>query len=139
VTGKPAMTGWRPDGICRSCDAPVLWAVTTANGKSQPLDPEPRPDGNLAVHHTATGGYLSRVLKTGEEPEPYERRMQTHFASCPKAGAHRRPRPKRDRFGFPQGLDGTRLHWTPPQPEPLPEGVVDLEAARRRRRRSGRS
>ena len=55
--------GWRwperksPVGRCRSCRAPVLWALTPA-GKWNPLD----ADGT------------------------------SHFATCPQAAEHRRPR-----------------------------------------------
>lgn len=57
---------------CTSCKAPIVW-VRTANGRSMPCDPE----------------VLAVVTDTGE----IARGRQSHFASCPNADRHRRPRP----------------------------------------------
>jgi hypothetical protein len=35
-----------------------------------------------AVYADATGRLNVRVLKDGEQPEPFERRRMTHFATC---------------------------------------------------------
>lgn len=95
-------------GICASCQQDVLWAKTS-QGKRMPIDPEPRPDGNLAVYRDHLGQLRTRVLSKGYEPESYERRGISHFATCPHADRHRRK------------ADG------------LPGNVVDLAKARRTR------
>lgn len=79
--------GVMPD-LCRTCKAPVVWALTEA-GKWMPLDAQSSlvgewqlfGDGPRAVH------------------VPAERREQlagqlhvTHWATCPDADRHRRPR-----------------------------------------------
>lgn len=62
---------------CRSCGAPIEWAVTT-KGKRIPLDPGTFPDGNIdlvdgvALVYMATGG------------------RRSHFASCPNSAQHRK-------------------------------------------------
>jgi hypothetical protein len=53
------------DGKCRSCGAPIWWIVTDA-GKYMPVDPN--PDGDVT--------------------QP----LLSHFATCPAATQHRRPR-----------------------------------------------
>ncbi len=64
----------RPDGAkCWSCGAAIVWGKTK-DGKRVPLDVE------------AIGGLLNEY--TGE----VMRLRQTHFATCPNAAEHRKPR-----------------------------------------------
>lgn len=63
---------------CRGCGRPVLF-VTTADGKTVPLDPSPPvyhriwdPDSDSAFW-----------IKGSNDPEPTA--MVSHFATCPKA------------------------------------------------------
>ncbi len=79
---------------CRSCGAPVLWAVTAA-GKRIPLDPEPQPDGNVViaseVHpRTSVECVHAEVVPARSAIHPDRLRYQAHFASCPNAAQHRR-------------------------------------------------
>lgn len=55
---------------CRSCDAAVVWLVTD-RGKSMPVDAE-----TVAVDDTTF--------------DP--RKHRSHFATCPDANQHRKPR-----------------------------------------------
>lgn len=87
---------------CRSCRAEILWAANALPGRPVlPIDPIARPDGNVLLERT-TDGPVARVLtrseleerllaanRDGTRPEPL---YVTHFASCPRAAAHRRPR-----------------------------------------------
>jgi hypothetical protein len=82
---------------CRSCGAPVEWAVTQA-GKRMPIDPEPRADGNIQFtgrilpsergsvrevrYVTAQAGFFDDGLLA---------RYVSHFATCPDADMHRKP------------------------------------------------
>jgi hypothetical protein len=50
-----------------------------------PLDPEPSEEGNVVIL-----GELARVLAAGETGEP---RFLSHFATCPNAAQHRKPKP----------------------------------------------
>jgi hypothetical protein len=98
---------------CRHCGADVLWAIT-AKGRKMPVDPEPRPDGNLAVYRDHLGQLRCRVVTrsiSGEMTmESYERPAMPHAATCPG----KMPAPPK---------------------KPLPEGVASLGRARDARRR----
>jgi hypothetical protein len=73
---------------CRSCGAPILWAVTEASGKRIPLDAEEDgaakevPDGNLLIVDTRAGTPVVRVTAVGQH--------LSHFATCPQASTHRK-------------------------------------------------
>lgn len=69
---------------CRSCGAEILWSETMT-GKKIPLDPEQVLGGNIVLE---AEGALARIVK----PEPGVKRYRSHFASCPQAEQHRRPR-----------------------------------------------
>lgn len=75
----------KPNTQCRSCGAPVRWAVTTANRKRMPLDPEPVPDGNVWVDHMEMGTpVVNVVLSHDEVPRSVPLTYQSHFVSCPQ-------------------------------------------------------
>jgi hypothetical protein len=85
---------------CRSCGAPVEW-VRTTEGRTMPLDPDPRLDGNLertgSRSRTRQGTEVDvvRVVPTGDEPLPGidpPDRFVSHFATCPHADRWRRDR-----------------------------------------------
>jgi hypothetical protein len=75
---------------CRSCGADIVFG-RTSNGKAMPLDPAKYPDddvsANLAIYKDHTGRINVRVLKAGQEPEPFEHRGMPHFATCEKLKA----------------------------------------------------
>lgn len=70
---------------CRSCDAPIIWALTPS-GRKVPLDAEPSPEGNLRVYdiNNPTVAYLRptdrEAAKAGGQPL-----YISHFATCPQA------------------------------------------------------
>lgn len=70
--------------FCRSCKAPVNWYKTTA-GKNMPIDPDPHPDGNVRIDVVSN---VAQVVPKGSHHVLY----RSHFATCPDAGQHRRPR-----------------------------------------------
>lgn len=75
------------NGRCRAkvCGAEIVFA-RTAMGKSMPLDIARYADddelANVALFRDAGGNMVARVLRKGEQPEPYERRAMPHFATC---------------------------------------------------------
>jgi hypothetical protein len=69
---------------CRSCGAPIEWAVTT-KGKRIPLDPGTFDEGNIDV--------VDGIAYTTGQLTTVDRRRRSHFATCPNANQHR----KRDR------------------------------------------
>jgi hypothetical protein len=78
-----------PTGECKSCTAPVIWAVTTL-GKPMPVDPEPAEGGNVALSWRA-GHVLAEVLSVTKQFGRTGLR-KSHFATCPDAAAHRKRR-----------------------------------------------
>lgn len=84
----------RSDGSCRSCHAPIRWAVHEVTGKRMPLDPHPVVTGNVAVVEWRGGEPMSLpVVAVGKaiaerSITPY--RYVSHFATCPNAKSHRR-------------------------------------------------
>jgi hypothetical protein len=57
-----------PTQRCAECRMPVN---TTAD-----------PEGTVAINRDVTGRWVGRVLKADEQPDPWERRHITHFATC---------------------------------------------------------
>lgn len=84
---------------CRACGARIRWALTSANGKRQPVNADPDPEGNTAVSRGPDGVLYARGL-TAEHPEPKagEWRVKPHFATC-TAPPPRRRHPARRRTG----------------------------------------
>lgn len=78
---------------CRSCHAPIRWAVTQ-KGRRMPLDPEPTPDGNLVLAPAVEARRAPTVvaLTAHNDPplDPNTPRYTSHFATCPDAPRHRR-------------------------------------------------
>ena len=82
---------------CRSCDAPIIWAETAANGKRMPVDADPLPT-DRAFRLVGFGGRDIDEIDEQETPiavfvamrAPDERLYVSHFSTCPHANAHRR-------------------------------------------------
>lgn len=70
---------------CRSCEAPITWAVTEG-GKRMPLDDVPSERGNIV--------YVNGVTRAANAVDRDLKRplYTSHFATCPNAKQHRRPR-----------------------------------------------
>jgi len=80
--------------LCRSCRAGITWA-RTEHGRKMPVDALPAP---ASVHQ----GFVLRELDNPDGPlvisatrdaMPGEDLYTSHFATCPNADAHRKPRP----------------------------------------------
>jgi hypothetical protein len=67
---------------CRSCDAPIEWAITT-KGSRIPLDVGLHDDGNIDV----VDGIAHVVPVAGTYDAPPRRR--SHFVTCPDAARFR--------------------------------------------------
>jgi hypothetical protein len=84
---------------CRSCEAPIVWAVTSKTGAVIPLDPQTFDNGNVVRIGTATRGAPLVLVLTTEELALAQNHgevalYRSHFASCPDAGQWRQPRTK---------------------------------------------
>nr|MYR37420.1 hypothetical protein [Streptomyces sp. SID4944] len=88
---------------CKGCRARICWALTTANGRRQPVDAEPSAEGNLAVTQGADGLlYVRALTKDHPEPRPSEWRAMPHHATCPS------PPPRRSSGGGERSRTGVR-------------------------------
>lgn len=77
---------------CGSCDAPIIWA-STVKGRPMPVDAEPDPDGNILLHARPGRGPLAEVVPAGQDGLIAGEQLRlSHFATCPNADQHRRPR-----------------------------------------------
>jgi hypothetical protein len=96
--------------VCRSCGAPIEWAVTE-NRRRMPVDAEPVVDGNILLEHRGYVGDppIARIVDADERadlqrlsPEPLVL-FVSHFATCPNAAQHRRrAEPATEDAGEPQ-------------------------------------
>lgn len=77
-------------GTCRSCAAEIVW-VLTRKGHRMPIDPEPGPDGNLEIDDDGIANVLGDddIVRARFEGKAL---YLSHFATCPMASTHRRPR-----------------------------------------------
>ena len=82
-------------GECRSCKAPIRWAIT-AKGKRMPLDPDPNEDGNVTLK-LVEGVWHATVHGNPAEIRADAKRFISHFATCPFARQHRRGQSKEAR------------------------------------------
>ena len=77
--------------VCRSCGAPVVWAVTVT-GAMMPVDRDPVDGGNIDLVHSgdASGTPTAHVLSESQPTLYGGDRYVSHFATCPNAAEHRR-------------------------------------------------
>lgn len=84
---------------CSKCHAPIVWCATV-NGKMQPIDAEPNPDGNLRMtpnFRPTERGVLQEVvvIRKDEQPDLFADpvvRYMPHHATCPFADEFRKPK-----------------------------------------------
>jgi hypothetical protein len=77
---------------CRSCGVQILWARTEA-GKAIPLDAEPLPSGLFVVTTPTDPRQPLNAVSWASWAGPRDRpRFTAHFATCPFAAKHRKPR-----------------------------------------------
>lgn len=81
---------------CRSCGAPIFWAITEA-GRRMPVDEAPVPDGNVTVieDDSDAGVPIVRVLGATRDLFASGPLYVSHFVTCPDAAEHRRKSPRR--------------------------------------------
>lgn len=104
---------------CRACGRAVIWAVTE-HGRWIALDPAPNDAGNQeATRRDHLGRVLTRQLRAGELPEPFERMRMPHAATCAAVPTRpsRRPRPtpphqsREDTDTVTEPTDADWIHW----------------------------
>ena len=76
-------------GHCPQCLRRVLWTVT-AHARRQAVDPDPHPEGRVAVYQDQAGRWRSRQLSTDRPtPEHAEQLHMAHAATCPNPAPRR--------------------------------------------------
>lgn len=80
---------------CRSCGAPIEWAVTAAFGRRMPLDLGEHEDGNAAVvGRDPRGAPIVAVLGVDDLTRVREfgtvALRRSHFQTCPEGDEWRR-------------------------------------------------
>lgn len=75
---------------CTSCGAEIFFAKTPA-GKPIPIDLTPSATGNLVVREVQAGRVAVPLSKAGDLGAA-EVKHVSHFATCPNADKHRKPR-----------------------------------------------
>lgn len=71
---------------CRSCGASIVWA-TTPSGKVMPLDAFCSTVGTIRLNADGSCTVMPALARVPGEPL-----HTSHFATCPDAAAHRKPR-----------------------------------------------
>ncbi|MFJ9979659.1 hypothetical protein [Streptomyces cyaneofuscatus] len=88
---------------CRRCHAPIVWCLTSANGRRQPVDAEPSEEGNVAVSSGADGIlYVRTVTAARPDIKPGEWQAMPHHATCAF------PPPRRSSSGGQRSTSGVR-------------------------------
>ena len=77
------MTRGLDSGNCKGCKAPIWWA-RRANGKAQPLDRTPHPDGNVVIENGLLVQFQPLIHDDGRE------RFMPHHATCPNVADFRK-------------------------------------------------
>lgn len=91
----------RPTRQCRSCGAPIVWAVTEA-GKRMPLDAEPHPGRRGQFIFTSPD-----TVRYGKSGTPIPEGVETfvsHFSTCPNRKAHRKVKPPKHDTATARGI-----------------------------------
>lgn len=76
---------------CKSCGASIIWARTPA-GRVIPVDREPTEDGNVRLTYRDHKAHALVVGKGEDLFSSGEARHTSHFATCPDADKHRKPK-----------------------------------------------
>lgn len=73
------------DGRCRSCGAPIIWAISPKTGRPMPVDIEPTAGANveLTPHTVRPGDWHARVVAPAHTFGRTDLRM-AHHATCPQ-------------------------------------------------------
>lgn len=88
---------------CRRCSARICWALTTANGRRQPVDAKPTAEGNLAVMQGPDGVlYVRSITAARPDIRPGEWQAMPHHATCTS------PPPRRSSTSGQRARSGVR-------------------------------
>lgn len=99
---------------CQSCGRAIRFLTYVKTGKSNPIDADPSPDGNVAIDETE-GTYTILTKKQLDEARAARDPLYlSHFTTCPDAKTYRKPTTK------PKAKSEPKLE---PTPEPTPDAA----------------
>lgn len=79
--------------LCRSCNAPIVWARTVPAGVPIPVDYYPVSQGNIVLEEVSRGRVLATVTTTEEaQLTTGGPTYVAHFKTCPQASGWRKTR-----------------------------------------------
>lgn len=78
-----------PLAYCRSCNAPIVWAINDRTRRRAPLDANLTPDGNCALD-PVSGEYHVYGRGAVIPANDLGRLHTNHFQTCPNAADHAR-------------------------------------------------
>ena len=99
---NPANAGKGPrSSTCASCSARIIWCKSARSGKHMPVDVVPGADGTIVLDSTPMQPIATVLsgaeLATARAARPDQHRLRTsHFATCPNAASHRKPKPPKE-------------------------------------------
>ena len=84
---------------CRSCNAAIIWTVTEG-GKKMPVDETTDRNGRFWIAFEGFDDPIAYYDKDGRIADEFRRGVThlegpyvSHFATCPNATTHRKPKP----------------------------------------------
>lgn len=86
-------------GLCRSCNAPIIWTITAAGGKPAPVDMQPGGYGDTVANLKLTiqdGRVYSKVLRADLAFGNKSLHL-SHFVRCPESKQWRNPNPHKSK------------------------------------------
>lgn len=92
LTGPPPdLTNRFPISHCRTCGARIIWAQTQ-DLRAKPVDADPHPTaGNLELFDRGPGLAPTAIVVPAVKRHG-KTLYRSHFATCPQADLHRKPR-----------------------------------------------
>ncbi len=84
---EPALAGERQMTKCRSCGAPIVWAVTPTTRRPMPMQVDPQ--GTWVIEAGVVRHVGPVVAEIGLGDAQPVTRFATHFATCPHASGWR--------------------------------------------------
>lgn len=77
---------------CKTCHAPIIWAVSLATERRMPVDREPTPLGNVTLDYSGTlpaASVLAGIALSSAREKGVTLHL-SHFVTCPDRDQHRK-------------------------------------------------
>jgi hypothetical protein len=82
---------------CSSCGADIFWVKLIPSGRRHPVDEKPHEKGSISLTGVSEAGRAEQAVVLGRSARERELNdggllYMSHFATCPDAANHRRPK-----------------------------------------------